>query len=354
TFSTQVAIHNPTEVHCSVVNWEDDKLIVYDSTQGIFEVRETVAKALGLSEEKVQVIKEYMGGGFGSKLEAGKYTVMAAILSKKIKRPVKITLDRREMNLAVGNRPDSIQKLKLGMKKDGTLTALSQETIASVGAYPSGGGCSWPLRTLYKCDNVETIEFSMLTNTGKARPFRAPGHVQGTFAFEALIDDAALKIDMDPIEFRLKNYVDNDQVWGVKYSSKKLKEAYKIGAEKIGWQNRNKIPGSGKGYIKSGIGMATQIWWGGGGPPAHANIKITKDGLVNVYSGTQDIGTGTYTFISQITAEILEVPLMNIIVHLGNTEYPYGPSSGGSTTAPSISPAVRDAAEKMKRKLYSA
>ncbi|MCB9248935.1 MAG: molybdopterin-dependent oxidoreductase [Ignavibacteriales bacterium] len=221
-FSTQVAIHNPTEVHCSVVNWEDDKLIVYDSTQGIFEVRETVAKALGLSEEKVQVIKEYMGGGFGSKLEAGKYTVMAAILSKKIKRPVKITLDRREMNLAVGNRPDSIQKLKLGMKKDGTLTALSQETIASVGAYPSGGGCSWPLRTLYKCDNVETIEFSMLTNTGKARPFRAPGHVQGTFAFEALIDDAALKIDMDPIEFRLKNYVDNDQV-GAKYSSKLIK-----------------------------------------------------------------------------------------------------------------------------------
>ncbi|MFZ1289845.1 MAG: xanthine dehydrogenase family protein molybdopterin-binding subunit, partial [Melioribacteraceae bacterium] len=354
TYSTQIAIHNPTEVHCSVANWEGEKLKIWDSTQGIFEVRNSIAKSLGINEENVQVIKEYMGGGFGSKLEAGKYTLMAAILSKKLKRPVKIVLDRKEMNLAVGNRPDSKQTLKLGLKKDGTILALNHYSIANVGAYPSGGGCSWPARTMYQIPNVKTVDYSIFTNTGRCRAFRAPGHVQGTFALDAIMDDAAEKIGMDPLEFRIKNYAEKDQVWGGNYSSKMLKEAYKIGAEKIGWGKRNKIPGSEKSYLKTGIGLASQIWWGGGGPPAHANMKIAKDGLVHVYSGTQDLGTGTYTFISQIAAEILEIPLNKIKVHLGDTDFPFGPSSGGSTTAPSISPAVRDAAEKMKKKLFSA
>lgn len=354
TYTTQIAIHNPTEVHCSVVNWEGGKLKIWDSTQAVFEVRNNIAKSLGMNEENVQVIKEFMGGGFGGKLEAGKYTLMAAILSKKFNKPVKIVLDRKEMNLSVGNRPDSKQTLKIGLKKDGTILALSHNSIANVGSYPSGGGCSWPARSMYQIPNVKTIDYSVFTNTGRARAFRAPGHVQGTFALDSIIDDAAEKIGMDPLEIRLKNYADKDQVWGASYSSKMLKEAYKIGAEKIGWSERNKIPGNGNNYIKTGIGMASQIWWGGGGPPAHANMKISKDGLVNIYSGTQDIGTGTYTFMSQIAAEILELPLSKIKVHLGNTDYPFGPSSGGSTTAPSISPAVRDAAEKMKKKLISA
>ena len=179
--------------------------------------------------------------------------------------------------------------------------------------------------------------------------------MQGIFALDSIIDDAAEKIGMDPLEFRLKNYSEKDQVWGAEYTSKLLREAYKQDAEKIGWENRNNTPGSQSGYIKTGIGMASQIWWGGGGPPAHANIKITKDGLVHVFSGTQDLGTGTYTFIAQIVAEILEIPINKIKVIIGDTDItPYGPSSGGSTTAPSISPAVRDAAEKMKKKLISA
>ncbi|MCB0730088.1 MAG: xanthine dehydrogenase family protein molybdopterin-binding subunit [Ignavibacteriae bacterium] len=355
TFTTEVVIHHPTEVHCSVVNWEGDKLIIYDSTQGIFEIKKSVSEYLKISEDKVQVIKKYMGGGFGSKLEAGKYTVLAAILSKKINRPVRLAVDRKEMSLATGNRPDSIQHLKVGVKKDGTLMAMTHEAKAAVGAYPTGGGCSWPFKQIYLCPNVKTIDFSVITNTGKARPFRAPGHVQGTFGLDSIIDDAAYKIGMDPLEFRLKNYAEKDQVWGAEYTSKLLREAYKEGAEKINWERRNKVPGSGNGFKKRGIGMATQIWWGGGGPPAHANIEIKNDGSVIVYSGTQDIGTGTYTIISQVAAEILEIPIQKIEVILGDTDKtPYGPSSGGSTTAPSISPAVRDAAEKMKRKLISA
>lgn len=354
TFSTQVEVHNPTEGHCSVVNWDGDQLTVWDSTQGIFTVRDAVAGALEMPASNVRVIKKYMGGGFGSKLAAGKYTVMAALLAKKIGRPVRIALDRKEQNLAVGNRPDSVQKLKVAAKTDGTLTAMSHYSFGTPGAYPGGAGCSWPFRTVYKCANVTSEEFSVLTNAGPGRPFRAPGHVQGTFAMDSIIDDLAEKIGMDPLEFRLKNYADVDQVFNAPYTTKLLREAYEQGAKAIGWQRRNKPAGAGSGPLKRGIGMATQIWWGGGAPPSHATLKLNRDGSVRVISGTQDLGTGTYTFIAQVASEVLEIPMDKISVIIGDTGVaPYSSSSGGSMTAASVSPAVRDAAELMKAKLIS-
>jgi len=352
-FTTPVVIHNPTEVHCCVVNWEGDQLTVYDSTQAIFNVRETIAESLGLPNSKVRVIKKYMGGGFGSKLEAGKYSVMAALAAKEIGRPVRITMSRKQMGTSMGNRPDSYQKLKAGIKKDGTLTALSHYSYGSVGAYPNGAGCAWPLRSLYKCANVSIEEYSVVTNLGRARAMRAPGHVQGTFAFESFIDDLAEKINMDPIEFRLKNYSENDPENNNPYTTKKLKEAYIQGSKAIGWERR-KAPGSDKGSKKHGIGMASQIWWGGGTPPSGAVLKLNWDGSAQIHSGTQDLGTGTYTFISQIVAEVLEIPMDNIQVIIGDTETcPYSTQSGGSLTAPSVSPAIKDAAEQMKTKLIS-
>ncbi len=355
-FRTQVEIQHPTEVHCSVVNWDGDHLTVYDSTQGIFTVRETVANSLKIPESHVRVIKKYMGGGFGSKLDTGKYTVIASLLAKEIGRPVRIVLDRMEMNLAVGNRPDSVQRLKVGAKKDGTLTALSHYAHASSGAYPSSTGCSWPMRTVYKCEHVKTTEYAVFINAGQARPFRAPGHVQGTFGMDSIIDMMSEKVGMDPLEFRLKNYAENDQVSNLPYTSKRLREAYEQGARAIGWwEKRQKKPGSMPGPLKRGIGMATQIWWGGGGPPAYATMKLNRDGSLNVLAGTQDLGTGTYTFIAQVASEVLELPMDRISVTLGDTATcPYGPSSGGSTTAPSVSPAVKDAAEQIKSKLMSA
>jgi xanthine dehydrogenase YagR molybdenum-binding subunit len=356
TFSTQVAVHNPTEVHCSVVNWDGDHLTVWDSTQSVFTVRDALAAALNLPANKVRVIKKYMGGGFGSKLAPGKYTVMAALLARQIGRPVKITLDRKEMSLAVGNRPDSFQKLKAGAKKDGTLTAMSHYSYGAVGAYPYGAGCSWPLRTVYRCDNVMVEEYSVHINAGPGRPMRAPGHVQGTVALDAVIDELAEKIDMDPLTFRLKNYAERDQVFNIPYTSKRLREAYEKGAEAIGWQRRNQPAVSGgTGPVRRGIGMATQIWWGGGGPPAYATVKLNRDGSAHVAAGTQDLGTGTYTYIAQVVAEVLEIPLENITVTLGDTGLcPYCPGSGGSVTSPSVSPAVYDAAVQVKTKLMSA
>ena len=355
TFRTQVAIHNPTEAHCSLVNWDGDKLLVYDSTQAVFNVRDGIANSLNIPASHVRVIKQYMGGAFGSKLVAGKYTVMAALLAKKIGRPVKISLDRREMNVAVGNRPDSVQQLKFAAKKDGTLLAMQHKSYGAAGAYPSGAGCSWPLRTIYQCPNVKVEEHTVYINAGPGRPMRAPGHVQGVFAMDSAIDELAEKINMDPLEFRLKNYAEKDQVFNIPYTSKRLKEAYEQGAKAIGWQRRNVIPGSSTGHHKRGIGMASQIWWGGGGPPAAANMKLNRDGSIQVLAGTQDLGTGTYTIIAQVASEVMEVPIENIQVIIGDTATtPYCPSSGGSTTAPSVTPAVRDAAEQMKQKLMDA
>ncbi len=354
TFTTQVAVHNTTEVHCSVANWDGDHLTVWDSTQAVFSVRDALAQSLNIPASKVRVIKKYMGGGFGSKLAPGKYTVMAAILARQIGRPVKIALDRKEMNLAVGNRPDSVQTLKAGVKKDGTLTALSHRSYGTVGSHPSGAGCSWPFRTIYQCDNVYVEEYSVYTNAGPGRPMRAPGHVQGTFALESFIDELAEKIGMDPLEFRLKNYTEKDQVFNQPYTSKRLREAYKKGAEAIGWQRRSQPAGSDPGPVKRGIGMATQIWWGGGGPPAYATIRLNRDSSAHVLTGTQDLGTGTYTYIAQVAAEVLEIPLEKITVTLGDTGLcPYCPSSGGSVTAPSVAPAVHHAAEQIKAKLIS-
>lgn len=353
TFTTQVAVHNPTEVHCSVANWDGDRLTLWDSTQAIFNVRDTVAESLGVPAGKVRVIKKYMGGGFGSKLAAGKYSVMAALLAKQTGRPVKIVLDRKEQNLAVGNRPDSVQKLKIGAKKDGTLTAMSHYSYGAAGAYPSGAGCSWPLRTIYKCPNVKTEEYTVFINAGPGRAMRAPGHVQGTFATASIIDDLAEKIGMDPLAFRMKNYVEKDQVFNLPYTSKRLMDAYKKGAAAIGW-DRRKPAGSDPGPVKKGIGMASQIWWGGGGPPSYATLKLNRDGSARVLAGTQDLGTGTYTFLAMVAAEVLEIPVDKITVILGDTgACPYCVLSGGSLTAPSVSPAIHDAALQMKAKLIS-
>jgi xanthine dehydrogenase YagR molybdenum-binding subunit len=350
-FRTVVVVHNPTEPHCSVVNWEGDDLVIYDSTQAVFQVRELAANVLGIPQEKTRVIKKYMGGGFGSKLNLGKYTIAAALASKETSKPVKVVLDRKEQNLCVGNRPDSIQKYKAGIKKDGTLTALKLDSFGTVGAYPEGAELSWPAKTLYKCPNILVNEKGVLTNTGNARAFRAPGHVQGIFGLESFMDECAEKAGINPLDFRLKNYTEIDPVSNQPYTTKKLKEAYKKAAALIGWENWAPA-GNSKGVKKIGLGMASQIWWGGGGPPAHANIKLDKNGKFTIFSGTQDLGTGTYTFIAMVASEVLQIPIEKFEVVIGDTKLcPYAPLSGGSMTAPSVSPAVRDAAERLKQKL---
>jgi xanthine dehydrogenase YagR molybdenum-binding subunit len=346
TYKTPVEIHNPTETHGSVARWEGDRLTVWDSTQAIFAVRDGLARSLSVPASRVKVIKKYMGGGFGSKLGLNDYTVVAAQLAKIAQKPVKILLSRKDNALCVGNRPSSQQTIKGGVKKDGTLTALSLKNYTS-GGVGSGDRCCEPLIDIYKCPHVKVEEYSVYTNTGAGRPTRAPGFPQGVFALDGFLDELAAAIGMDPLELRRKNYsTKNRGDTGIPYSSKGLDRCYDLGAETIGWERRNKTPGAGDGTVRRGIGMASQIWWGVGRPGTAAEIKLHRDGSVESVCGTQDLGTGTRTYMALVTAETLGLKPDDITVKIGNTEYPWCGPSGGSTTTPSVAPAVRDASLK--------
>jgi len=345
-YKTAVEIHHTAETHGSLAKWEGERLTVWDSTQSIFNVRNGLARILQIPASRVKVIKTYMGGGFGSKLGLNDYTVAAAMLAKKAKRPVKIILSRKENSLCVGNRPSSLQTIKGGVKKDGTLTALYLKNY-TCGGIRRGDRCSEPIIDVYQCPNLKVEEYSVFTHTGAARPTRAPGHVQGTFALEGFMEELAAEIGLDPLELRRKNYTtDNRGGSGIPYSSKGLDECYQLGAEKIGWPRRNKKPGEGKGKIHRGLGMASQIWWGVGRAGTLADIKLHRDGSVEVVCGTQDIGCGTRTYMATVTAETLGLKPKEVTVKIGETVYPWCGSSGGSTTTPSVAPAVRDAALK--------
>lgn len=346
TYKTAVEIHHPAETHGSVAKWEGNRLTVWDSTQAIHSVRDGLASALNIPAGRVRVIKQYMGGGFGSKLGMNDYTVAAAMLAKEAKKPVKIILSRKENSLCVGNRPSSMQTIKGGVKKDGTLTALYLKNYTS-GGIRRGDRCSEPIIDVYKCPNMKVEEYSVFTNTGASRPTRAPGHVQGTLALEGFMEELANEIGIDPLKLRQKNYsTKNRGDTEIPYSSKGLDKCYQIGEEKIGWARRNKKPGEGKGKIRRGIGMASQIWGGAGVPGTLADVKLHPDGSVEAICGTQDIGGGTRTFMATITAETLGQKPEDITVKIGNTDYPWAPLSGGSLTAPSVGPAIRDAALK--------
>ncbi|MGD2294916.1 MAG: xanthine dehydrogenase family protein molybdopterin-binding subunit [Candidatus Aminicenantes bacterium] len=346
TYKTAVEIHHPAETHGSIAKWDGDRLTVWDSTQAIFSVRNGLARALNVPAGRIIVIKRYMGGGFGSKLGLNDHTVAAARLAKITRKPVKIILSRKDNSLCVGNRPSSMQTIKGGVKKDGTLTALYLKNYTS-GGVGRGDRCCEPLIDLYKCPNVKVEEHSVYTNTGGARPTRAPGFPQGVFALDGFLDEMAAAIGMDPLELRKKNYsTKNRGDTGIPYSSKGLDKCYEIGAEKIGWHRRNKKPGEGSGRIRRGIGLASQIWWGTGRSGTAVDIKLHRDGSIEAVCGTQDLGTGTRTYMAVVAAETLGVAPEDITVKIGSTDYPWCGSSGGSRTTPSVAPAVRDATLK--------
>lgn len=346
TYKTAVEIHHPAETHASLAKWDGENLTIWDSTQAIFGVRDGLARTLNIPASRIKVIKKYMGGGFGSKLGLNDYTVAAAVLAREAGKPVKITLSRKENSLCVGNRPSSLQTIKGGVKKDGTITAFYLKNYTS-GGIGRGDRCAEPLVDVYRCPNVKVEEYSVFMNTGASRPTRAPGHVQGTFALEGFMEELAGEIGMDPLELRKKNYsLKNLGDSGIPYSSKGLDKCYQIGAENIAWERRNKKPGGTGGKISRGLGMASQIWGGLGRPGTMADIRFHPDGSVEAICGTQDIGTGTRTYMAAVAAETLGLDPLDITVKIGSTEYPWCGSSGGSTTTPSVAPAVRDAALK--------
>jgi xanthine dehydrogenase YagR molybdenum-binding subunit len=339
-YFTQVQTHSALETHGFVVDWKPDEITVYASTQGTASVRDEFADVFKLPKSKVRVITEYMGGGFGAKFGAGNEGVVAANLSRKADAPVKLMLDRRQEHI-VSNRPDSHQKLRIGAKSDGTLTAIQLTSYGTAGV-GTGAGTAGPATNLYKCPNLLTEEYDVFINAGPGAAFRAPGHPQGCFAFEQAIDELAVKLKMDPLALREK--IDE---------SPARKAERQLILERTNWRNR-KPDGSDTGPIKRGMGIAQSVWYRFIDMDSSCEVRVSRDGSVELMSAVQDIGGGTKTILAQVVAEEFGIPPAMVVIRIGDTRFPIGPNSGGSVTAGSITPAVRNAAYQVKQKLFAA
>lgn len=337
-FRTQVQTHSALETHGVVADWKPEGLTVYASTQGTASVRDELAEIFDLKKNQVRVITEFMGGGFGAKFGAGNFGVLATHLSRQACAPVRLMLDRKDEHLSVGNRPDSVQRLRIGAKRDGTLTAIQLEAYGTAGT-GTGAGCAGPAQNMYECGAIATEESDVFTHAGPAAAFRAPGHPQGCFALEQLIDELADKLNVDPLA--LRDHVDKSDA---------RREERRIGAERVGWSRRH-APGSDAGAVKRGVGVAQAVWYRFVNLDSSVEVRLTLDGSIEVLSGVQDIGGGIRTALAQVVAEELGVEPSDVTMCIGDTAYPNGPASGGSLTTGSISPSARNAAHKLKRQL---
>jgi xanthine dehydrogenase YagR molybdenum-binding subunit len=337
TYSTQVQTHTSLETHGCICEWEGDKLTVWASTQAVHGTREGLAKALDVPQANVRVLTEYMGGGFGSKLGSDAVGVIAARLAREAKAAVHVMLDRKEEHLATGNRPSAVAKIKAGVGADGMLTAFDAETTGTGGA-GQGSGFQLPY-PLYLWPARRRRHVDAYTNAGPQRAFRAPGHPQGSFITEMLMDELADKARIDPLELRIKNLPKEEpnQMW---------RKYFLMGAEQIGWKNRHPTGDSTPGPIKRGLGCAGNRWAGNANRNTKAQVEILPDGGVVMRIGTQDIGTGTRTLVSIVTAETFGLPLEGVRTEIGDSNFPFAPGSGGSVTVGSVTAAVRVTAEK--------
>jgi xanthine dehydrogenase YagR molybdenum-binding subunit len=346
TYYCPVHTHSPLETHGVVAAWEGDQLTVHASTQGIFAVREGLAEALGIDRKNVRVICEHMGGGFGSKLgpsaSGSAFAMTACKLAKKAGAPVKLMLDRSQEHLCTGNAPSALITVKVGAKQDGTISAVHYTSYGSAGVAP-GAGTAGPAGALHgKNPNFKAEEYDVFTNAGPGAPLRAPGHSQGAFGIESAVDEVADKLGMDPLEVRKKNE-----------ASPVRMAQYDLGAKEIGWERRNKKAGDTPGPRKRGIGMANGNWYVFAAEDVSAQVKIHRDGSVEVIAGYQDIGTGSRTAIAVVAAEELGIETSAVTMRIGDTQFPEGPGSGGSVTINSVAPVVRLAANDARTKLFA-
>jgi xanthine dehydrogenase YagR molybdenum-binding subunit len=348
TYRTQTVLHNSLETHQAICEWQGDTLHVYISTQYIWGIRQEVAETLGMPEDKVRVVCEFMGGGFGAKNGPDEYTFVAAELAKRTGRPVRCALTRHEEHTSAGNRNSTIQRLRAAASSDGRILALEGEFFNSVGWSGWSSPTEGPMRALYACENVRTVTHAAKLNTPPMKAFRAPGFAEGTFGLECLIEDLAARLEIDPLELRRSNYAESNE--GTPYSSKNLEECYRLAEPH--WERRHEVRARSDAVWKRGVGMASQIWYGGGGPPSYAWVRLGSDGRATVITAMQDIGTGTRTAMAQIAAEELRLPLEKVDVVLGDSARgPYASISSGSSTTPSMGPAVRAAAADAREQI---
>jgi xanthine dehydrogenase YagR molybdenum-binding subunit len=341
TYSTAVQTHVSLETHGGVVDHKGDSATMYSSTQGTFAARDGMKDILDLPNSQIEVICEYVGAGFGSKLNGpGKEGQVAGRVSKKLGRPAYCFVDRKEDQLDTGNRPSHRASVMLGFTKDGTILGGEIRTWGGIGV--AGGGGNIPLPTgRYDFGEIKKKHADVKFNAGAPRPFRAPGHPPAAFFEELVLDEIATTAGVDPVELRIRLERDEDR-----------KEMMRLGSKLIGWENR-KATGSQKGVIRRGYGLGTCTWHQRATRTA-CEIVINRDGSVEARTGTQDIGTGQKTIMGVLAADGLGIPLSMVTVRLGNSSLPEGPGSGGSMVAPNTGPAMMSAAEDARKKLLDA
>ena len=345
TYGTPIETHNPMEMHATVAVWQGSKCTLYESSQGVITQRNAMAQVLGIPKENLQVISRYIGSGFGNKLYPWPHSALAAAAARKLNRPVKLTLSRKMMFTNVGHRARTLQRLRLGATPDGKLLSLSHDYLAHaslIDDYKEGCGESTPF--LYSVPNLQVSSALVRRTVGTPTPMRGPGAVPGLFALESAMDELAIRLNLDPVELRLRNDTLIDEENHKPFSSRHLKECFQVGAERFGWAKRNPAVGSmRKGDVILGWGVAAACW-GAYRSPCNANVLLRHDGSARASCATQDIGTGTYTLFAQVVSEKTGIPVERIDVVLGDSSLAPGPRSGGSRATATVLPAIADAA----------
>ena len=351
-YTTPMEHHNPMEPHAVMASWDGPRLTLYDTTQGVGNAKKAVASFFGMAPDDVHIISPFVGGGFGCKGSVWSHVVLCAMAARQVGRPVRLALTRPQMFGLVGGRPRTEQHLALAARKDGTLTGLRHDVFSNTSTFEDWTETSAVItRMLYDVPNLATTHRLVPLNVGTPTFMRAPGETTGSFALESALDELAAALKMDPLELRLKNYAEVDPQEGKPWSSKQLRECYRLGAERFGWSKRAPTPRSMRdGSTLIGMGMATATY------PAHrseagAFARILPDGTAIVASGTQDLGTGTYTVMTQVAADALGFPLERVSFALGDSSLPHAPVSGGSQSVASVAPAVREAAAAARLRL---
>jgi xanthine dehydrogenase YagR molybdenum-binding subunit len=352
TYTTALYTHNPLEPHATVATWDGGSLTLYDTTQGLFDCRARVARIFGLRKQAVRVVSTYLGGGFGSKGPVWSHVILAAMAARQLGRPVKLVLTRPQMFGPVGSRSRTRQTVALGASPAGGLRAMRHDTLAETSTFDDYmEACGMPARTLYAAAARATSHRFVRSNIGTPSYMRAPGWAPGTFALECALDELAEALRMDPLELRVRNHAARHPRSQRPWSCDELRACYQIGAARFGWSRRPSEPGRlRRGQWRIGWGVAGSVY-----PvhhsPASARVRLREDGSLYVETGSQDIGTGTYTILTQIAAEAFGVRPADVTLRLGDTEYPETPMSGGSQTAVSAGVAVQEAAAALRRKV---
>ncbi|HZZ76349.1 MAG TPA: xanthine dehydrogenase family protein molybdopterin-binding subunit, partial [Puia sp.] len=318
TYTTPVYHHNAMEPHATIAQWNGDNLMVYDSTQSVYGSRNLLSNMLGMPQDKIRLVSLYIGGGFGSKGFSWPNTVMTCMAAKLVDRPVKLVLSRQQMFSTAGRRTETIQQIQLGSDTNGKLSALKHDTVSESSFVDEfTEPCGVASIMIYETPNASISHNIVRLNRGTPCPMRAPGEAPGSFAIEVAMDEMALKLNMDPVAFRLTNYAEADPQKKKPFSSKYLRDCYNRGAELIGWSKRSTVPGEVKqGKMLVGYGMATATY------PANRSSSTAKailftNGSAEIECCTQDIGTGTYTVMTQIAADALALPVDKINMKLG-------------------------------------